>query len=52
MRGTPNNISIDALAQAITEKLGAVQIVANAEKPTVQSEQVDFEEKMIIEQLF
>ncbi|MBD8034588.1 hypothetical protein [Solibacillus merdavium] len=45
MRGIPNNISIDAVAQAIADKLGAVQIVTNAEKPTVQSEQVDFDEK-------
>lgn len=46
----PNN-SVDALAQAIAEKLGTVQIVTNAEKPT-GDESVDFETKMIIDQLF
>lgn len=52
MMNTPNNNSIDALAQAIADKLGAVQIVNNAEKPTDHYESVGFEEKMIIDQLF
>ncbi|WP_341299717.1 hypothetical protein MHB44_14340 [Lysinibacillus sp. FSL H8-0500] len=50
-RTIPNN-SIDALAQAIADKLGAVQVIENVEKPTDHNESVDFEEKMIIDQLF
>ncbi len=50
-KAIPNN-SVDALAQAIADKLGAVQVIANTEKPTDQNESVDFEEKMIIDQLF
>lgn len=52
MMNNPNNNSIDALAQAIADKLGAVQIVTNAEKPTDHNESVGLEEKMIIDQLF
>lgn len=49
-RTIPNN-SVDALAQAIADKLGAVQII-NTEKPTDNNESVDFETKMTIDQLF
>ena len=50
-RTIPNN-SGDALAQAIADKLGAVQVIANAEKPTDDESPIGFEEKMIIDQLF
>lgn len=52
MNGTISNNSVDALAQAIAEKLGSVQVVPHAEKPTNHSELVGIEEKMIIERLF
>lgn len=52
MTSTSNNNSIDVLAQAIADKLGTVQVVTNAEKPTVQFEQVDFEVKTTVERLF
>ena len=51
MNGAISNNSVDALAQAIADKLGAVQII-NTEKPTDHNESVDFETKMTIDQLF
>lgn len=52
MNGSPSNNSVDALAQAIAEKLNAVQIVSAEKKPTDGIASVGFEEKMIIDQLF
>lgn len=52
MNGSIPNNSVDALAQAIADKLGAVQVIENVDKPTDQSESIGFEEKMIIDQLF
>ncbi|MFC5542793.1 hypothetical protein ACFPOH_13870 [Ureibacillus suwonensis] len=52
MNGTIPNNSVDALAQAIADKLGAVQVIANAEKPTDDESPIGFEEKSIIDQLF
>lgn len=51
MNGAIPNNSIDSLAQAIADKLGAVQII-NTEKSTDHNESVDFETKMTIDQLF
>lgn len=52
MMNTPNNNSIDALAQAIADKLGAIQVIANVEKPVDDESSISFEQKMIIDQLF
>lgn len=52
MNGAISNNSVDALAQAIADKLGAVQVIANTEKPTDHNESVDFETKMTVDQLF
>ncbi|RKQ13339.1 hypothetical protein [Ureibacillus endophyticus] len=50
-RTIPNN-SVDALAQAIADKLGAVQVIANVEKPIDDDSPISLEDKMIIDQLF
>lgn len=52
MNGAISNNSVDALAQAIADKLGAVQIGANVEKPTDDESPIDFETKMTVDQLF
>lgn len=45
-------LTVDALAQALAEKLSALQIGTTEKKPTDDITSVGLEEKLIIDQLF
>ena len=50
---SPSNYSVDALAQALAEKLSALQIGTTEKKPTDDiTSPIGLEEKLIIDQLF
>ena len=50
---SPANYSIDDLAQALAEKLGAMQIGTTEKKPTDDvTSPIGLEEKLLIDQLF